>query len=445
MPNVMGGSIGIAIPRPSDMICFLPVTHYTLIKDLRVIMLNFERLEKARMDIAIRPAIDNLPLALDRRYVKWFPADDRLAQMISIVLLRSEMGIKKRDRGSSSVDILPDLSRKQRITIAPDNEVNTNSRHNDHLGMSAAVAIVMGRRQTRESRVLLMERIIDRECWLRGNLRITEKKKELHRVSNTERYISSRWILDKTFHERVNHPLFNGGGVWWGVNSMDGKEWKQVFGTCNSVLNRIKDGCMQPAIRGYRASIGGMGTYNRHSELVEQSACRGNAQEIQSSDGRSISHEVGNAAQDPKRLYPFLISTQCLGSSYEVELADGKIVSTNTVLRGCTLELLNHVFKIDLLPTRLGSFDVIVGMDWTSIAKRPDVDPKSLPLLCIQGIWVPSTGGNEEGNLDEASCLMLFRIASGAIKDVKALNTETFRSAQQPEIPDWNGEKITWI
>nr|GFB43503.1 putative reverse transcriptase domain-containing protein [Tanacetum cinerariifolium] len=53
-----------------------------------------------------------------------------------------------------------------------------------------------------------------------------------------------------------------------------------------------------------------------------------------------------------------------LGISYEVELADGKIVNTNTVLQGCTLELLNHEFKIDLLPTRLGSFDVIVGMDW---------------------------------------------------------------------------------
>nr|GFC52808.1 putative reverse transcriptase domain-containing protein [Tanacetum cinerariifolium] len=53
-----------------------------------------------------------------------------------------------------------------------------------------------------------------------------------------------------------------------------------------------------------------------------------------------------------------------LGISYEVELADGKIVSTNTVLQGCTLELLNHEFKIDLLPTRLGSFNVIIGMDW---------------------------------------------------------------------------------
>nr|GEW03185.1 putative reverse transcriptase domain-containing protein [Tanacetum cinerariifolium] len=43
-----------------------------------------------------------------------------------------------------------------------------------------------------------------------------------------------------------------------------------------------------------------------------------------------------------------------------------KVVSTNTVLRGCTLALFSHVFKIDLLPTRLGSFDVIIGMDWLS-------------------------------------------------------------------------------
>nr|GFC21217.1 putative reverse transcriptase domain-containing protein [Tanacetum cinerariifolium] len=56
------------------------------------------------------------------------------------------------------------------------------------------------------------------------------------------------------------------------------------------------------------------------------------------------------------------ISPVALNTSYEVELADGKIVSTNTVLRGCTLAMFSHIFKIDLLPTRLGSFDVIVGM-----------------------------------------------------------------------------------
>ncbi|GJZ05698.1 putative reverse transcriptase domain-containing protein [Tanacetum coccineum] len=64
---------------------------------------------------------------------------------------------------------------------------------------------------------------------------------------------------------------------------------------------------------------------------------------------------------------PFInISPATLDTSYEVELADGKVVSTNTVLRGCNLALYNHCFKIDLLPTRLGSFDVIVGMNWLS-------------------------------------------------------------------------------
>ncbi|GKA19787.1 reverse transcriptase domain-containing protein [Tanacetum coccineum] len=50
--------------------------------------------------------------------------------------------------------------------------------------------------------------------------------------------------------------------------------------------------------------------------------------------------------------------------SYEVELADGRIVSTNTVLKGCTLSLVNHIFEIDLMPIELGTFDVIIGIDW---------------------------------------------------------------------------------
>ncbi|GJX99875.1 putative reverse transcriptase domain-containing protein [Tanacetum coccineum] len=53
-----------------------------------------------------------------------------------------------------------------------------------------------------------------------------------------------------------------------------------------------------------------------------------------------------------------------LDISYAVELADGIIFETNTVLRGCTLELLGHPFNINLMPVELGSFDVIIGMDW---------------------------------------------------------------------------------
>ncbi|GJU21271.1 putative reverse transcriptase domain-containing protein [Tanacetum coccineum] len=51
---------------------------------------------------------------------------------------------------------------------------------------------------------------------------------------------------------------------------------------------------------------------------------------------------------------------------YNIEMADGNLVSTNTIIQGCTLTLLNQPFKIDLMPIKLGSFDVIIGMDWLS-------------------------------------------------------------------------------
>ncbi|GJY55437.1 putative reverse transcriptase domain-containing protein [Tanacetum coccineum] len=55
-----------------------------------------------------------------------------------------------------------------------------------------------------------------------------------------------------------------------------------------------------------------------------------------------------------------------LDTCYDVKLADGKVVSINNVLIGCTLNLLNHPFPIDLMVIELGSFDVIIGMDWLS-------------------------------------------------------------------------------
>nr|GEX26415.1 hypothetical protein [Tanacetum cinerariifolium] len=53
-----------------------------------------------------------------------------------------------------------------------------------------------------------------------------------------------------------------------------------------------------------------------------------------------------------------------LTSSYDVKLADGKIVGIDTIIQGCTINFLNHPFNIYVMPVELGSFDVIIGMDW---------------------------------------------------------------------------------
>ncbi|GJY14439.1 putative reverse transcriptase domain-containing protein [Tanacetum coccineum] len=51
---------------------------------------------------------------------------------------------------------------------------------------------------------------------------------------------------------------------------------------------------------------------------------------------------------------------------YDIEMADGNLVSTNTIIQGCTLTLLNQPFEIDLMSIKLGSFNVVIGMDWLS-------------------------------------------------------------------------------
>ncbi|GKA92190.1 putative reverse transcriptase domain-containing protein [Tanacetum coccineum] len=80
------------------------------------------------------------------------------------------------------------------------------------------------------------------------------------------------------------------------------------------------------------------------------------------------------------------ITPSTLDHYYDVELADGRIIGLNAIIRGCTLNFLNHPFNIDLMPVELGSFDVIIGMDW--LAKYQAV------IVCAEKI-VRIPWGNE--------------------------------------------------
>ncbi|GJZ45132.1 putative reverse transcriptase domain-containing protein [Tanacetum coccineum] len=60
------------------------------------------------------------------------------------------------------------------------------------------------------------------------------------------------------------------------------------------------------------------------------------------------------------------VKSSIVNPSYVIEIADGKKVEVDRIIRGCKLELGNSLFTIDLIPLGHGSFDVIVGMDWLS-------------------------------------------------------------------------------
>ncbi|GJV67822.1 putative reverse transcriptase domain-containing protein, partial [Tanacetum coccineum] len=60
------------------------------------------------------------------------------------------------------------------------------------------------------------------------------------------------------------------------------------------------------------------------------------------------------------------IPPAALDVSYTVELANGQITESDTIIRSCALNLPDHPFSTDLMPVELGSFDIIIGMDWLS-------------------------------------------------------------------------------
>ncbi|GJV86397.1 putative reverse transcriptase domain-containing protein [Tanacetum coccineum] len=100
---------------------------------------------------------------------------------------------------------------------------------------------------------------------------------------------------------------------------------------------------------------GAQGHFKKDCPKLKNNNNRGNR--VGNAKAQAKVYAVGNAGANPD-------NNVVTDHDYNVELADGRIVGLNTIIRGCTLNFLNHPFNIDLMPVELGSFDVIIGMDW---------------------------------------------------------------------------------
>ncbi|GJS81040.1 putative reverse transcriptase domain-containing protein [Tanacetum coccineum] len=79
------------------------------------------------------------------------------------------------------------------------------------------------------------------------------------------------------------------------------------------------------------------------------------------------------------------ITPIALDHYYDVELADRGIIWLNTILKGCTLNILNHPFNIDLMTVELGSFNAIIGMDWLNLSGLPPTRQVEFQIDLIPG------------------------------------------------------------
>nr|GEU69549.1 reverse transcriptase domain-containing protein [Tanacetum cinerariifolium] len=121
-----------------------------------------------------------------------------------------------------------------------------------------------------------------------------------------------------------------------------------------------------------------------------------------------------------------------LDTTYNIEMTDGNLISTNTIIQGCTLTLLNQPFEIDLMPIKLGSFDFVIGMGWLSKYHAKifcDEKVVHIPIedktLIIQGTGVKETTSVQQ--------YVLLPLWSNGSKDPQNTNTDVAFDVKEPE------------
>nr|GEY19959.1 putative reverse transcriptase domain-containing protein [Tanacetum cinerariifolium] len=106
------------------------------------------------------------------------------------------------------------------------------------------------------------------------------------------------------------------------------------------------------------------------------------------------------------------ISSITLDTTYNIEMADGNLISTNTVIHGCTLTLLNQPFEINLIPIKLGSFDVVIGMDWLSQYHDKIICDEKVIHIPIEDETLIIRGYQSRNQLSLISCIKIERYIS---------------------------------
>ncbi|GJX72703.1 putative reverse transcriptase domain-containing protein [Tanacetum coccineum] len=129
---------------------------------------------------------------------------------------------------------------------------------------------------------------------------------------------------------------------------------------------------------------------NHTNQVVANNGGQGRGNQGNQARGRAFMLGAEEARHDPNIMKG--IEPIELGFRYEIEIASGQLVEIDKVIKGCKLEIEGHVFDIDLIPFRHGSFDVIIGMKWLSnhkakiichekVVRIPLLDAKVLRVL----------------------------------------------------------------
>nr|GEW71846.1 retrotransposon protein, putative, Ty3-gypsy subclass [Tanacetum cinerariifolium] len=129
---------------------------------------------------------------------------------------------------------------------------------------------------------------------------------------------------------------------------------------CRTCFNCDRSGHLAKDYRGVPRKVNPVNAENPPVRACYEcgSTDHGRGKQENQARGRAFMLGAEEARQEPNIVTG--IEPDELGFRYEIEIASGKLVEIDKVIKGCTLEIEGYVFEIDLIPFKHGSFDVII-------------------------------------------------------------------------------------
>ncbi|GJS73088.1 putative reverse transcriptase domain-containing protein [Tanacetum coccineum] len=113
---------------------------------------------------------------------------------------------------------------------------------------------------------------------------------------------------------------------------------------------------------------------------------------------------------------PYTKCANIVNTGYVIEVADGKKIEVDRIIRDGKLELRNSLFIIDLIPLGHGSFNVIMGMDWLSKNKAVIVCHEKVVEILLEGGRILRVQG--ERTLGVAKALMNAKLDEPKLSEI---------------------------
>nr|GEV78903.1 hypothetical protein [Tanacetum cinerariifolium] len=153
---------------------------------------------------------------------------------------------------------------------------------------------------------------------------------------------------------------------------------------------------------------------NRPNQVVANNEGQDRGNQMNQARGRAFLLEAEEARQN----IVTGIESSKLGFRYEIKIASRQLVEIDKVIKGCKLEIEDHVFDINLIPFGHESFDVIIGIDWLSNHKAEIICHEKVVRIPLLDGKVPRVLGERP---KEKEIKFRIELTLGAVPVAKSL------------------------